>query len=92
MKKLNKKDYNPARKQLALTSGQIIRNLRTLKSWTQDELAKRSGIGPTNISLLENDRVDLGKHRAQAIAKALGVHPAILMFPDLEKQLGKSAA
>ena len=58
--------------------------LRELKEWTQDELAERSGISATNISLLENDRVDIGKRRAEQLAKAFGVHPAIIMFPEYE--------
>ena len=61
--------------------------LRELKGWTQEELASRSGIAATNLSRLENGHLDLGKQRAIALAKAFGVHPATLMFPDfpLEK-------
>ncbi len=58
--------------------------LRELKGRTQAELARRSGASSTNISLLENARVEIGKKRAEQIAKALGVHPAIIMFPEYE--------
>jgi transcriptional regulator with XRE-family HTH domain len=58
--------------------------LRELKGWTQAELAERCGISTTNISLLENARVEIGKKRAEQIAKAFGVHPAIIMFPEYE--------
>jgi transcriptional regulator with XRE-family HTH domain len=58
--------------------------LRVLKEWTQEELAKRSGITSTNISLLENGRIDIGKKRAEQLAKAFNVHPAIIMFPEYE--------
>jgi len=58
--------------------------LRELKGWTQAELAQRCGIRTTNISLLENAKVEIGKKRAEQIAKAFGVHPAIIMFPEYE--------
>ena len=58
--------------------------LRGLKGWTQADLAGQSGINTTNISLLENQRVEIGKRRAEQLAKAFGVHPAIIMFPEYE--------
>jgi transcriptional regulator with XRE-family HTH domain len=66
--------------------------LRELKGWTQQELAKRSGISAPNISLLENERVDIGKRRAEQLAKAFDVHPAIIMFPEYEADEIGSAA
>jgi transcriptional regulator with XRE-family HTH domain len=62
-----------------------IRMLRKLKGWTQAELAEHCGISATNISLLEYAKVEIGKRRAEQIAKALGVHPAVIMFPELER-------
>jgi len=58
--------------------------LRDLKGWTQEQLAQRSGISATNISLLENKKVDIGKKRAEQLARAFDVHPAIIMFPEYE--------
>ena len=58
--------------------------LRELKGWTQGELARRSGIGAANISLLEHGKVDIGKKRTEQLANAFGVHPAIIMFPEYE--------
>jgi transcriptional regulator with XRE-family HTH domain len=58
--------------------------LRELKGWTQTELATRCGISATNISLLENNKVEIGKKRAEQVAKAFGIHPAIIMFPEYE--------
>jgi len=77
-------DFVPAQRHIRMSTGAVIRNLRELKQWTQQELAKRSGITVTNISLLENDRVDIGKKRAENLAKAFGVHPAIIMFPEYD--------
>jgi hypothetical protein len=36
------------------------------------------------LSLLENGKVDIGKKRAEQLAKAFDVHPAIIMFPEYE--------
>ena len=65
-----------------LTTGMTIALLRELKGWTQKELANRSRITSTNISLLENNKIDIGKKRAVQLAKAFGIHPAIIMFPE----------
>jgi transcriptional regulator with XRE-family HTH domain len=74
---------------VTLTTGEVIRMLRELKDWTQAELAERSGVSPTNISALENNRIEIGKHRAEHLAKAFGIHPGIIMFPDHEPSLEK---
>ena len=77
-------EFVPARPHAPLTTGEVIRMLRELKGWTQAELANRCGISATNISLLENGRVEIGKKRVQQMAKAFGVHPAIIMFTEYE--------
>ncbi len=82
--KINKNEFNLAKQHVRVTTGEVIRILREKKEWTQDELARRSGISPTNLSMLENDRVDIGKKRAEQLAQAFGVHPAIIMFPEYE--------
>ncbi len=85
-------EFAPAKPHAKLTSGEVIRMLRDLKGWTQAELAKHSGINATNLSLLENDRVEIGKKRAEQLAKAFNVHPAIIMFPEYEaKEIQKAA-
>ena len=78
------RDFVPAKPHTSLTTGEVIQMLRELKGWTQNELARRSGINATNISLLENDKVEIGKKRVEQLAKAFDVHPAIIMFPEYE--------
>jgi len=85
MAKISKK-YSLEKTHITLTVAETISLLRELKGWTQEELSKRSGIAPTNISRLENGHLDLGKQRAIALAKAFEVHPATLMFPDYPLQ------
>ncbi len=90
MRKRN--EFVTAKPHAKLTTGEVIRMLRDLKGWTQAELAKRSGITATNLSLLENDRVEIGKRRVEQLAKAFNVHPAIIMFPEYEaKEIQKAA-
>jgi transcriptional regulator with XRE-family HTH domain len=89
---MNSKEFSPARKRATVSTGEAIRMLRDLKGWTQEELAQRSGVNAKNISLLENDRVDIGKRRAEKLAKASKIHPAVIMFPEYEADLIQSAA
>jgi transcriptional regulator with XRE-family HTH domain len=92
MKKQISRDFLPAQAHIILDTGEVIRMLRELKGWTQAELATRSGISATNISLLENCKVDIGKKRAKQLAAAFDVHPAVIMFPEYEaNEMGKVA-
>ena len=87
-----RKDFLPATSKANLTTGETIKMLRELKGWTQEQLAEKSGINAKNISLLENERIEIGKRRAEAIAKAFSVHPAVVMFPEYEADLIKKVA
>lgn len=92
MKNYKSEDFIPARTHAALSTGEVIQMLRELKGWTQAELAKHCDISATNISLLENNRIEIGKKRAESLAKAFSVHPAIIMFPEYEVVQIKKAA
>ena len=84
--------FGAAKAHAVVSTGEVIRMLRELKGWTQAELARRSGIAVTNISLLEHEKIDIGKRRAEQLAKAFDVHPAIIMFPEYEaKEIEKAA-
>ena len=87
-----RKNFAPAKAHTSLNTGEVIQMLRELKKWTQKELADRCGITSTNISLLENNKVDIGKKRAEQLANAFNVHPAIIMFPEYEAIDIKKAA
>jgi len=84
--KINPNDFVTAQPHARVTTGEVIKILREKKGWTQKELARRCGISPTNLSMLENDRIDIGKRRAEQLARAFGIHPAILMFPEYESR------
>lgn len=85
-------EFVPAKPHAVLTTGEVIRMLRELKGWTQEMLAAESGLNAKNISSLENGRIDIGKKRAEQLAKAFGIHPAIIMFPEYESDLIFTAA
>ncbi|GAB1352062.1 hypothetical protein MASR1M12_07930 [Erysipelotrichia bacterium] len=89
---MKKNDFLPASPKITVTTGEAIKMLRELKCWTQEELAKRSGINAKNISLLENDKIEIGKKRAESLAQAFGVHPAIIMFPEYEAEFMQKVA
>ena len=52
--------------------GNKMKVLRLEKSLTQVELARRTGINPSTINLIESGAIGPGKH-AQKIARVLGV-------------------
>lgn len=79
---INKKNLNPAAAEIVMSPGEMIRELRGLKGWSQLDLAAATGISQTNLSAIENGRVEIGKSRAITLAEALHVHPASIMFAD----------
>jgi transcriptional regulator with XRE-family HTH domain len=92
MKGKRKSDFVRASAHTKLSTGETIRMLRELKGWTQEQLAKRCAISATNISLLENEKVEIGKRRTEQLAKAFAVHPAMIMFPEYEAREIRKAA
>ena len=81
---MNKQAFNKARQHTKLTPGQAINTLRSLQGLSQNKLAELTGISQPNLSSLENDARQLGRDRAITLARALRVHPAVLLFPDYD--------
>ncbi len=65
--KVNLKDFVHARSHTRVTTGEVIRILREKKGWTQQELARHCNISATNLSMLENGRLDIGKKRTEQL-------------------------
>jgi putative addiction module component (TIGR02574 family) len=86
------KAFVPPKQHIKLSTGEVVKMLRELKGWTQEDLAKRCSISATNISALEHDRLDIGKKRAELLANAFGVHPAVIMFPEYDAEEIRRAA
>ena len=79
-----KEDFVAARVHAAITPGEALRIIRELQELTQSQLAAMSGIAQANISALETGEQQMGRDRALVLAKALCVHPAVLLFPDFD--------
>lgn len=77
-------NYVPARARVKLTPGDSVRIARELQEMTQAELAAASGISQPTISSIESGRATLGADRAEKLARALKVHPAVLLWPNWE--------
>jgi transcriptional regulator with XRE-family HTH domain len=62
----------------------MLRTIRELQELSQTDLAALTRIAQSNLSALETGSRELGRERALVLAKALRVHPAVLLFPDFD--------
>ena len=69
-------------KLIEITPGKVIKAFRKNFSITQQELAKVTGIAETNLSAIENDRIEMSQRYAEVFAAALNVHPMIFLYPN----------
>lgn len=74
-------EFRKAKRQVEVSPGESVRIIRELQEMSQNELAELTGIPQSTISAIERDRVNLGVERAKVFARALQVHPAVLVFP-----------
>lgn len=81
-------DYHKAKRRIEMTVGESVRIIRELQELSQNDLSALTGIPQSTISAVERDRVNLGVERAKVLARALKVHPAVLVFPswDVERE------
>ena len=84
--KVKKTSFVAARIRVELTPGASVRIARELQEMTQAELATASGIPQGTISSIEGGRVTLGAERAEKLARALRVHPAVLLWPNWDAE------
>lgn len=82
-------EFVKSKPRISLSPGDSVRIAREVLGWSQNELSKKCKIPQSTISGIESDRVALGVERAKKLAIALGVHPAVLLFPDWK--VGKSS-
>ena len=81
-------EYTKARRMVEVSTGESVRILRELQELSQNELAELTGIAQSTLSAIENGKVNVGVERAKVIARALRVHPAVIVFPgwDVERE------
>jgi len=77
-------EYRPAKKRITVSVGESVRIIRELQELSQNQLSQLTGMPQTTISAIENDRVRLGVERAKVLARALKVHPGVIVFPGWE--------
>jgi transcriptional regulator with XRE-family HTH domain len=77
-------EYRPEKKRITVSVGESVRIIRELQELSQNQLSSLTGIPQATISAIENDRVRLGVERAKILARALKVHPGVLVFPGWE--------
>jgi transcriptional regulator with XRE-family HTH domain len=82
------KGYRPSKTRLDMTPGDMVKTVRELQDLSQLDLAKAADIPQPTLSAIENGRVALGVERAERLARALRVHPAVLLWPnwDIERE------
>jgi transcriptional regulator with XRE-family HTH domain len=85
MKKTKKTTSVPSRTRIKMSPGEMLRTIRELQGMSQLDLAKTSNIPQPTISAIEGGRARLGDVRAERLARALKVHPAVLLWPDWDE-------
>jgi transcriptional regulator with XRE-family HTH domain len=79
-------EFVPAKTRVHMTTGQSLKVIRELQELSQNELAKISGLPQSTISGMESGRINIGIERAKVLARALRVHPAVIVFPGWETE------
>ena len=85
------KDYQESPLREKVSVGESVRIIRELQELSQNELSVLTSIPQSTISAIENDNINLGVERAKTLARALKVHPAVLVFPGWNVDHNKAA-
>ncbi len=89
--RLSKGNFVLANTRVELTPGESLRHIRELQELSQLELAKLTEMPQSTISGIENGRICLGVERAKTLARALRVHPSVILFPGWDVELESAA-
>ena len=81
---MNTKEFELAKVNVLISPGEMLKILRELQELTQNQLAEATGISQSNISSMETNAKNIGRDRALILARALRVHPAVILFPDYQ--------
>ncbi len=76
------KKFVKSKTRKSLTPGDAVRVAREMLGLSQNDLSKRCKIPQSTISGIESGRISLGVERSSKLARALHVHPAVLLFPN----------
>lgn len=64
------------------TSGSVARAFRKKLGLTLKDVEEITGMKESNLSALENDRLEMTKRTAEILGAAYGVHPFVFLFPN----------
>lgn len=84
-------DYQESHTRKKVSVGESVRIIRELQELSQNELSNLTGIPQSTLSAIEHDKINLGVERAKVLARALKVHPAVLVFPGWDIEQNKAA-
>ncbi len=87
MAAFKKTDFVPERRHAKLTPADMVRMSREFQEMTQTALAKASGVPQPAIAGIESGRIALRADRAEKLAIALKVHPAVLLWPQWDEKV-----
>jgi transcriptional regulator with XRE-family HTH domain len=73
---LNEIDPTPS------TPGKTLRAFRKNFGITLKDLEDVTGVKESNLSALENDRIEMTSYYAERLGAALGIHPSLLLYPE----------
>ena len=65
-----------------LTPGEVLRAIRVKAGISQEELEEITDIARSNISALENGRLEMTSRYAMIFGAALKTHPTEILFPN----------
>ena len=85
------KDFQESPSRESVSIGESVRIIRELQELSQNELSTLTGIPQSTLSAIEHNRVNLGVERAKVLARALQVHPAVLVFPGWDVEQTEAA-
>ena len=77
------KTFRPAKKRIEVSVGESVRIVRELQGYSQNELAKRTGIPQATISAIENDRVRLGGRTSRDSRASVAVPSGRVGLPGM---------
>lgn len=86
LRKMKNKKLTKAKKHTKINVGDSVRIARELQELSQNDLSRLTNIPQSTISGIERGRIKLGVERSKILARALKVHPAVLLFPDWEDE------
>ncbi len=82
--RINKRQFVRARMNISVSPSEMLKTLRELQGLSQAELSKLTKIPQSNLSALETGARQIGRERAIVLAKALKVHPSVILFSDYD--------